>query len=179
MTALVFVDTNIFVYARDPRDPVKRARAREWLELLWREQRGRTSIQVLNEYYAVAHRRSRSTGVIPRSRLGRRPRACSSGTRRRSTPKCSRAHTRSKSSYRLNWWDCLIVAAAQAQGCALLLTEDLQDGADYGGVIVRNPFKLGVAEERSGVRAVAAKLASRHRGRGRPRTQSPTEPPAA
>ena len=69
---------------------------------------------------------------------------------------------------RLNWWDCLIVAAAQAQGCVLLLTEDLQDGADYGGVSVRNPFTLGVADERSAYSAMP-KLASRHRGRGRPR----------
>ncbi len=53
MTALVFVDTNVLVYARETRDPVKRARAREWLEFLWRDLRGRTSIQVLNEYYAV------------------------------------------------------------------------------------------------------------------------------
>ncbi len=50
MTVLVFVDTNIFVYARDTRDLAKRARASEWLEVLWQDLRGRTSIQVLNEY---------------------------------------------------------------------------------------------------------------------------------
>ena len=31
--------------------------------------------------------------------------------------------------YRLSWWDSLIIAAAQLQGCTLLLTVDLQDGA--------------------------------------------------
>ena len=53
MAALVFVDTNILVYAREAQDSVKRARAREWLEVLWRDLRGRTSMQVLTEYYAV------------------------------------------------------------------------------------------------------------------------------
>jgi hypothetical protein len=70
--------------------------------------------------------------------------------------------------HQLNWSDCLIVAAAQAQGCALLLTEDLQDGANYGGVIARNPFRLAVAEQ-STAYAPSPKIASRHRGRGRPR----------
>ena len=29
MTALVFVDTNVLVYARDPRDPIKTVRTAE------------------------------------------------------------------------------------------------------------------------------------------------------
>ena len=62
MTALVFVDTNVFVYARDPRDPAKQAKARDWLGLLWERQRGRTSMQVLNEFYDVAHPES---AVLP------------------------------------------------------------------------------------------------------------------
>ena len=43
MTALVFVDTNVLVYARDTRDEIKRAKAAEWIRMLWNEQRGRTS----------------------------------------------------------------------------------------------------------------------------------------
>ena len=54
MTALYFADTNLLIYARDPRrDPVKHQRARQWLEPLWRDRSGRLSTQVLNEYYAV------------------------------------------------------------------------------------------------------------------------------
>jgi hypothetical protein len=50
----------------------------------------------------------------------------------------------------------------------LLLSEDLQDGADYGGIVVRSPFTLRVAEEK-GAYTLPPRLASRHRGRGRPR----------
>ena len=54
MTVLYFADTNLLIYARDPRrDPVKHQRARQWLEQLWRDRSGRLSTQVLNEYYAV------------------------------------------------------------------------------------------------------------------------------
>jgi predicted nucleic acid-binding protein len=53
MTAAVFVETNVFVYVRDASEPAKRAVAIEWLGELWREHRGRTSTQVLSEYYVT------------------------------------------------------------------------------------------------------------------------------
>ncbi|HEU5451456.1 MAG TPA: hypothetical protein VFU76_05695, partial [Terriglobales bacterium] len=42
--------------------------------------------------------------------------------------------------YRLSFWDALIVAAAKASSCRYLLTEDLQAGQDFAGVVVVNPF---------------------------------------
>jgi len=169
MTALVFVDTNVLIHARDPRDAGKRARAGEWVRMLWDEQRGRTSVQVLSEYYDVLTRkfarqikREDAWDDVQRF-LAWNPQS----TDREVLLNARRIEER----HRLSWWDCLIVAAAQAQGCVLLLTEDLQDGADYSGVSVRNPFLLGVAEEHSAYTALP-NLPSRHRGRGRPRGRS-------
>jgi hypothetical protein len=51
--------------------------------------------------------------------------------------------------HKLSWWDSMIVAAAQLQQCAVLLTEDLQDGAVFGPVTARSPFTLDVKEERA------------------------------
>jgi len=34
----------------------------------------------------------------------------------------------------------LIVQAAVESGCTRLLSDDLQDGRDFGGVVVENPF---------------------------------------
>jgi predicted nucleic acid-binding protein len=48
MTAPVFVDTNVFVYAHQANERTKQPLAVRWLERLWREQLSRTSIQVLN-----------------------------------------------------------------------------------------------------------------------------------
>ena len=42
--------------------------------------------------------------------------------------------------FRLFWWDALIVAAAQASECTVLLTEDLQDGQLLDGLRVVDPF---------------------------------------
>jgi predicted nucleic acid-binding protein len=69
--------------------------------------------------------------------------------------------------YRLSWWDSMVVAAAQLQDCGVLLTEDLQDGAVFGGVTVRSPFSLAVGEPAAAY--TLAPAAPRHRPRGRPR----------
>ena len=51
MTAKVFVDTNVLVYSRDASEPQKQKQAMTWMTRLWREQTGRLSFQVLNEFY--------------------------------------------------------------------------------------------------------------------------------
>jgi predicted nucleic acid-binding protein len=40
----------------------------------------------------------------------------------------------------LSIWDAIILSAASAAGCRLLLSEDLQDGFTWNGVTVANPF---------------------------------------
>ena len=40
----------------------------------------------------------------------------------------------------LSIWDAVILSAAAAAGCRLLLSEDLQDGFTWNGVTVVNPF---------------------------------------
>lgn len=42
--------------------------------------------------------------------------------------------------HRLGFWDAVIVAAAAEAGCRVLLSEDLQDGFVWRGLVVRNPF---------------------------------------
>ena len=49
--------TNIWVYARDPTDARKHSVAREALTRLWESGTGRTSMQVLSEYYVNVTRR--------------------------------------------------------------------------------------------------------------------------
>lgn len=42
--------------------------------------------------------------------------------------------------HRLGTWDAVILAAASAAGCGMLLSEDLQDGFTWAGVTVVNPY---------------------------------------
>ena len=41
----------------------------------------------------------------------------------------------------LSIWDALIVTAAQAAGCEVLMTEDLSHGQKFGPVRIENPFR--------------------------------------
>ena len=50
-----------------------------------------------------------------------------------------------ESRWQINYWDALLVAAAQHMGCTLLLTEDLQHDQDIDGVRIVNPFVVGPA----------------------------------
>lgn len=166
MTASVFVDTNVFVYARDAGEPGKQSAAAAWLEHLWRERMGRTSVQVLSEYYVTVTRKL-DPGLPPvdawddvRALLAWRPWPVDAPLLERGREIGLR--------HRLGWWDSLIVAAAEAQGCSLLLSEDLQDGGVYAGVTVRSPFTLHAREPHAEYAAVAGPK-SRHPPRGRPR----------
>ena len=165
MNATVFVDTNVFVYARDASEPKKQPTAAEWIRELWIEQRGRTSMQVLSEYYATVTRKL-DPGLKPdeawediSALLAWEPQEIGRNVLIRAREIERR--------FALSWWDSMIVAAAQLQNCALLLTEDLQHGLVCGTVTVRNPFADTVAEEQARYVAQPTPV-SRHRARGRP-----------
>ena len=56
MTEPVFVDSNVFLYAVDEADRLKQKVARKWRTALWTSRLGRTSFQVLGEFYVNALR---------------------------------------------------------------------------------------------------------------------------
>jgi predicted nucleic acid-binding protein len=175
MTATIFVDTNVFVYARDAGAGTKQVRAAQWLELLWRQQLGRTSVQVLSEYY-VSVTRKLAPGLPPEDAwddvtalFAWRPQPIDEALLQRSRELELR--------HRLSWWDSLVVAAAQLQGCTLLLTEDLQDGGAYGTITVRSPFTLALGEPVAAYAAGAAPapvVPRAHPPRGRPKRTTAT-----
>jgi predicted nucleic acid-binding protein len=166
MTARIFVDTNVFVYAKQAREPMKQPLAVQWLERLWSDQSGRTSVQVLNEYYTTLTRKIKPA-VPPadawddvKNLIAWNPQAMDLELLHRGREV--------EQLYRLSWWDSLIVAAAQLQNCVLLLTEDLQDRCVYGGVTVRNPFTCSVSEDLAPYDVEPVPVHS-HPRRGRPR----------
>jgi predicted nucleic acid-binding protein len=170
MTALVFVDTNVFVYAKHASEHVKQPLASGWLERLWKEQTGRTSVQVLNEYYTTVTRKIKP--ALPtadawddvKNLIAWNPQAMDLELLQRGREVEER--------YRLSWWNSLIVGAAQLQNCALLLTEDLQDRAVYGGVTIRNPFTSSVSEDLASY-SVERVPVHVHPRRGRPKRAKP------
>lgn len=132
----VFVDTNVLIYALDDADLRKQQAARAWRAELWKTRLGRISFQVLQEFYVKVTRKWPETRQQARAEvqdlLAWRPVAADARILDQSWTLEDR--------YQLSFWDALIVAAASASGCRYLLTEDLQEGQDLGGVVVVNPF---------------------------------------
>jgi predicted nucleic acid-binding protein len=44
--------------------------------------------------------------------------------------------------FQISYYDALILAVARMAGCAVVYSEDLNDGQDYDGVRVENPFAV-------------------------------------
>jgi predicted nucleic acid-binding protein len=136
MTAPVFVDTNVLIYAVDLADPKKQQAAQSWLAELWRSRNGRISFQVLQEFYAKVTQKDPSAREDARAEvrdlLAWHPVPVSAEILNRGWKIQDRYH--------LSFWDALIVAAAKSASCRFLLTEDLQSGQDFDGLLVINPF---------------------------------------
>ena len=163
MSPAVFVDTNVLLYAYESSEPVKTARAREWISRLWNDRRGRISMQVVSEYHSNLTRKLRVPEEAAWDEAAAffawRPLPIDEGLLRRAREVQRR--------YQTSWWDSMIVAAAQLQDCLVLLTEDLQDGTVFGTLAVRSPFSA-VLEQPPAAYHVA-RAAPLHRPRGRPK----------
>ncbi|HWL33118.1 MAG TPA: PIN domain-containing protein [Gaiellaceae bacterium] len=131
-----FVDTNVLVYAVDTGEPAKRGIARtvlaERADLLV------LSAQVLAELYVVTTRKlavplSEDDGAGYVEELSGLPIVAIDAELVLDGIRISRQA-------QLSFWDGLIVAAARAGGCGVLLTEDLAAGSTIAGVAVENPF---------------------------------------
>jgi predicted nucleic acid-binding protein len=57
------------------------------------------------------------------------------------TPELAREALVVQDEYGISYYDSLIVATAEKLGCNEILTEDLNDGQTYRGMVARNPFK--------------------------------------
>lgn len=144
MTAPVFVDANVLVYARDASERLKQPKATDWLAHLWQTRAGRLSVQVLQEYYVTVTRKlkpGRDEALARRDVLQLatwRPVAIDETTLEDAWVCEDR--------WGLSFWDALIVSAARATGCRTLLSEDFQAGQDLDGLIVVDPFRTSPDE---------------------------------
>ena len=142
---LVFVDSNILIYAEDGASPAKQAVALQWIERLWRARIGRISTQVLNEFYVNVTRKLKppmpqgdARATVRRFAAGWNPWQIDQATVETAWAMEAR--------HGLQYWDCLVLAAAQHSGCALVLSEDMRHEGRYGAVQVINPFMTSIDE---------------------------------
>lgn len=136
MTAVVFVDTNILVYAHDPAADQKHIRATRALERLWEEQAGRVSVQVLQEFYVTAIRKLK----IPRANAREAIQIYAPWVHCPTTPETILRASDLAESAQLSFLDALIIASAEEVEATLLYTEDLNAGQTIAGIKIVNPL---------------------------------------
>lgn len=136
MSAEIFLDTNVLVYAFDRGDPAKNKRAEELLKDFWDHQKPvAISIQVLQEFYTTMLRKGGDPKYF---------REVVESFMRwiviENTSTLLRNAFEVQQGFGTSFYDANIVAAAQQSGAKELWTEDLNAGQDYGGVRAVNPF---------------------------------------
>jgi predicted nucleic acid-binding protein len=133
---LDFMDSNVVVYANDSRDAAKQKCALGLIGNAIRSGNGVVSTQVLQEYANVALGKlgQRQDVVLRQLVLLERLQVVPQ------TPALVRRAVELHGLYGISFWDAAVVAAAESRGCDRILSEDLNTGQFYGGVVVANPF---------------------------------------
>lgn len=136
MTATVFIDTNVLVYAASNavEDQPKRKIARD---LLVQPEIG-FSAQVLQEFYAAAIAKERlemthEEALAVLQSLSAFPVLAI-------TRELVLEAIAAKNRHVVSYWDAAIITAARLLGCHTVYSEDLNNGQMYDGVTVVNPF---------------------------------------
>ena len=137
-TSVRFVDTNILLYAisRDPAETEKAKRANDILA----DRDLALSVQVLQEFYVQATHAGRPDALKHQQAV----RLIESFQRFRVqdlTNAVMTAALDARQRFQISYWDAAIIEASRALGCPDVLSEDLNDGQDYAGVRVTNPFR--------------------------------------
>lgn len=140
MSANAFLDTNIFIYSLDSRNPVKRNAA---IELIRRESKAgtaRISYQVAQEFIHVATRKfavpMKPDDVRYYMELVLRP-MWSVDSSPTLMNKAIDIHVR----WSYSLYDALIIASALEAECAVIYTEDMAHGQIMDGVRIVDPFR--------------------------------------
>jgi predicted nucleic acid-binding protein len=137
MSAKVFVDTNVLLYAYDSDESVKHNRAKHRLRELWDSNSGTLSMQVLQEFYVNVTRKI--TRPLARSEARKAVEDYSLWCVETSSQEIRTAF-RIEDEARIGFWDALIVAAALRAGATRILSEDLSAGQRIAGIVIENPF---------------------------------------
>lgn len=137
MNVRIALDTNLLAYAEGVNGPAKQAAALRVLNRLPLRSRV-VPIQVLGELYRVLAGKAKIPP--PEARIAvlkwrnSAPVAETSEAVMLNAIELATAH-------RFAIWDAVVVAASVSAGCQMLLSEDMQDGFNWAGLMVVNPMK--------------------------------------
>ena len=134
---MTFLDTNVLIYSVDGKDLAKQAIARDIVVSAVRGGGFLMSAQVLNEFSNIALLKLKLSVEETRKFVSFFSRISVMSIESRWTDVALLLKQR----YDIQFFDSLLLVAAQENGCDEILTEDLNDGQMYGRVRAVNPFK--------------------------------------
>lgn len=133
---MTFLDTNILVYSVDGKDPVKQGIARKILIEALVSREYLISAQVLNEFSNIALLKLKMSIQEVRRFVEIFGQINVVSIDRSWTDKA----LSQKEKFGTQFFDSLLLVAAEENGCDTILTEDLNDGQMYGSVKAIDPF---------------------------------------
>ena len=132
-----FIDSNVFIYAADSKNPVKRSIARKLITGAVASGGCKINVQVLNEFSSVAYRKLGLTIDEIKAYLEMFRALTVLPVPADVTEKGLDVMQR----YGLQFYDSLLLVAASESGCSEFISEDLNDGQIYCDMKAVNPFK--------------------------------------
>ena len=136
---MVTLDTNVLIYSVDDAYPEKRDAARLLVDSVFRKGHP-LALQVCGEFYRVATGKLKMPLALARGHVLVFLNAAALFAASREAVQAAIDLT---AAGRLSFWDANLVCAADLAGCTHLLSEDMGDGARFGGIEVVNPFSGG------------------------------------
>ena len=134
----VFIDTNLWVYRLDQREPHKRQYVERWLAKVVAEHEVVISTQVLIELRSVASRKLQPP-LGPKQTNDLLEALCGFEVVSTDGPLVLDADLLA-SSEQLSWFDALIAEAALRSNCSVIYSEDFGHGRTIQGLKVINPL---------------------------------------
>ncbi len=131
-----FIDTNVLVYAEASDAPGKQQAALALLKQLYETGTGVLSTQVLQEYCNVAIKKLK----LPVGHIRAQLDLYEQLEVVQVTPAIIRAGLDLHQTRSVSFYDALILASADAAGCNVLFSEDMNTGEVITGVRLLNPF---------------------------------------
>jgi predicted nucleic acid-binding protein len=135
------IDTNVFVYAFDATEPAKQSKAREFFRSVFTSTESTLIPRQVAVELLARFRKWEALGKMTGEEVGARfGEFLGVWTLALPTAKVFDGSFRLRSRHSLSHWDSLLVTACQQAGVTRLYSEDMQNGADYDGVNIVNPF---------------------------------------
>lgn len=138
MSAAHFLDTSILLYSISSAGDEAR-KTQIAIELLERDD-GALSVQVLQEFHVQATRATRADR-LPHDIAAGLIEAWTRFPVQEITLSVMKHALSMRAIHNLSYWDSAIIAAARAQGCREIYSEDMAHGREIEGVVVVNPFR--------------------------------------